>query len=200
VIHEESLSRLIQEFKKMPSIGIKTAQRLAFYVLRISEEEARSLAEAIIQIKKKIRHCSICGNITESEICPICKNPERNQQIICVVEEPKDILILEKTGIFKGLYHVLMGAISPLDGIGPDDLRINQLLERLKESDVKEMIIATNPNTEGEATATYLAHLIKPLGIKISRIARGLPMGMDMEYADEGTLTKALEGRTEIKS
>jgi len=198
VVYEASLSKLIQEFKKMPSIGTKTAQRLAFYILRISEAEASKLADAIIEIKKKIKYCSICGNITESEVCPICRNPERNKQIICVVEEPKDILVLEKTAVFKGLYHVLMGAISPLDGIGPDDLRINNLLERLKEGQVKEVIIATDPNTEGEATATYLAHLIKPLGIKISRIARGLPMGMDMEYADEGTLTKALEGRTEI--
>jgi recombination protein RecR len=198
VVYEESLSRLIQEFKKMPSIGTKTAQRLAFYILRISEAEASKLAEAIIEIKKKIINCSICGNITETEICPICRSPERNKQLICVVEEPKDILVLEKTAVFKGLYHVLMGAISPLDGIGPDDLRINNLLERLKDGQVKEVIIATDPNTEGEATATYLAHLIKPLGIKISRIARGLPMGMDMEYADEGTLTKALEGRTEI--
>jgi recombination protein RecR len=198
VVYEASLSKLIQEFKKMPSIGAKTAQRLAFHVLRISEEEARSLAEAIIEIKKKIRHCSVCGNITESEVCPICRNPERNRQIICVVEEPKDILILEKTGIYNGLYHVLMGAISPLDGIGPDDLRINDLLDRIKKGQVKEVIIATDPNTEGEATATYLAHVIKPLGIKVSRIARGLPMGMDLEYADEGTLTKAMEGRTEI--
>ena len=198
MVYEESLSRLIQEFKKMPSIGMKTAQRLAFYILRISESEASKLAEAIIEIKKRIKNCSICGNITESEVCPICRNPERNRQIICVVEEPKDILVLEKTTVFKGLYHVLMGAISPLDGIGPDDLRIKDLLERLKDSQVKEVIIATDPNTEGEATATYLAHLIKPLGIKISRIARGLPMGMDIEYADEGTLSKALEGRTEI--
>ena len=198
MVYEESLSRLIQEFKKMPSIGMKTAQRLAFYILRISESEASKLAEAIIEIKKRIKNCSICGNITESEVCPICRNPERNRQIICVVEEPKDILVLEKTTVFKGLYHVLMGAISPLDGIGPDDLRIKDLLERLKDGQVKEVIIATDPNTEGEATATYLAHLIKPLGIKISRIARGLPMGMDIEYADEGTLSKALEGRTEI--
>ena len=198
MFYEESLSRLIREFKKMPSIGSKTAQRLAFYILRISEDEARSLAEAIIETKQRIKYCTICGNITESEICPICRNPERNRQIICVVEEPKDILVLEKTGVFKGLYHVLMGAISPLDGIGPDDLRINDLLKRIKEGQVREVIIATDPNTEGEATATYLAHVIKPLGIRISRIARGLPMGMDMEYADEGTLTKALEGRTQI--
>ena len=198
MFYEESLSRLIREFKKMPSIGAKTAQRLAFYVLRISENEAQSLAEAIIETKKRIKYCTLCGNITESEICPICRNPERNRQIICVVEEPKDILVLEKTGVFKGLYHVLMGAISPLDGIGPDDLRINDLLKRIKEGQILEVIIATDPNTEGETTATYLAHLIKPLGIKISRIARGLPMGMDMEYADEGTLTKALEGRTQI--
>jgi len=198
VVHEESLARLIQEFKKMPSIGAKTAQRLAFYILRISSEEAERLAQAIIELKRRIRHCSICGNITESDICSICRNPDRNRGIICVVEEPRDILVIEKTGAFKGLYHVLMGAIAPLDGIGPDDLRISPLLERLKKDGVKEVIIATDPNTEGEATATYLAHVIKPLGIKTSRIARGLPMGMDMEYADEGTLTKALEGRTEL--
>ncbi len=196
--NEDSLSRLITEFKKMPSIGMKTAQRLAFYILRIPEEEAYKLAQAIIALKKNLRNCSICGNIAETDICAICGNPKRNQDIICVVEEPKDILIIEKTGIFKGLYHVLMGAISPLDGIGPDDLRINKLLERLKDNQVKEVIIATEPNTEGEATATYLAQIIKPSGIKISRIARGLPMGMNMEYADETTLTKALEGRIEI--
>lgn len=196
--HEESLARLIQEFKKMPSIGSKTAQRLAFYILRISPEEAERLAHAIIELKKRIRHCSICGNITESDTCLVCRNPDRNRGIICVVEEPRDILVIEKTGVFKGLYHVLMGAISPLDGVGPDDLRISALLERLKQGGITEVIIATDPNTEGEATATYLAHVIKPLGIKTSRIARGLPMGMDMEYADEGTITKALEGRMEI--
>ncbi|MGA1797022.1 MAG: recombination mediator RecR, partial [bacterium] len=168
------------------------------YILRISPEEAERLAQAIIELKKRIRNCSICGNITESDICPICRNPDRNRGIICVVEEPRDILVVEKTGAFKGLYHVLMGAISPLDGVGPDDLRIDALMERLRQGGINEVIIATDPNTEGEATATYLAHVIKPLGIKTSRIARGLPMGMDMEYADEGTLTKALEGRMEI--
>lgn len=198
MVYEESLSRLIQEFKKMPSIGAKTAQRLAFYILRISEEEAGKLADAIVETKKRIRHCSICGNITESDVCPICRNPKRDKHIICVVEEPKDIMVLEKTGVFRGLYHVLMGAISPLDGIGPDDLRIDNLLTRIKDAEVREVIVATDPNTEGETTATYLAQVIRPLGIKISRIARGLPMGMDVEYADEGTLTKALEGRTEI--
>ncbi|MBN2373034.1 recombination protein RecR [bacterium] len=198
MVYEESLSNLINEFKKMPSIGIKTAQRLAFYVLRISKEDACRLADAIIEIKEKIRNCSVCGNITESEICNICRNPKRDKNTICVVEEPRDILVIEKTGVFKGLYHCLMGAISPLDGIGPDDLRIKDLMKRLEGSHVAEVIIATDPNTEGEATATYLAQIIKPLGIKISRIARGLPMGMDVEYADEGTLSKALEGRMEI--
>lgn len=198
MINESSLINLINEFKKMPSIGAKTAQRLAFYIMRISEDEANKLAQAIIDLKKRIRNCDICGNIAESNVCSICCNPKRDKTIICVVEEPKDIIIIENTGAFRGQYHVLMGAISPLDGIGPGDLRINQLMDRIREQNVKEIVIATDPNTEGEATATYLAQMIRPLGIKVSRIARGLPMGMEIEYADEGTLAKALEGRVEI--
>lgn len=195
VVYEESLSRLINEFKKMPSVGTKTAQRLAFYILRISNEEASKLANSITDLKKKMRQCSICGNITESEVCIICKNPKRDQGVICVVEEPKDIVVIEKTGVFKGLYHVLMGAISPLEGIGPDDLRLTQLITRINSGDIREIIVATEPNTEGEATAIYLAQLIKPLNVKVSRIARGLPMGIDIEYADEDSLAKSLEGR-----
>jgi len=182
----------------MPGIGLKTAQRLSFYVLRISKEEADKLAKAIIQVKKLIGHCSVCGNITEKDPCEICANPKRDHEIICVVEEPKDILSIEKTGEYHGVYHVLMGVISPLDGIGPDNLRIDSLVKRIKSSGIKETILATNPNVEGEATATYLSRLLKPLGTRVFRIARGLPVGSELEYADEVTVTKALEGRVEM--
>lgn len=182
----------------MPGIGLKTAQRLSFYVLRVSKQEADKLARAICQVKEKVRYCSICGNITEQEPCEICSNPKRDSQTICIVEEPKDLLIIEKTGEYRGLYHVLMGAISPLDGIGPEDLKIENLIQRIKSTGVKEVILATNPNVEGEATATYLSRLIKPLGIRVYRIARGLPVGSELEYADEVTVTKALEGKMEM--
>lgn len=193
-----ALEDLIKEFKKMPGIGLKTAQRLSFYVLRISKQEADKLAKAIIQVKEMIRHCSVCGNFTEQDPCEICSNPKRDHQIICIVEEPKDILAIEKTGEYHGLYHVLMGVISPLDGIGPENLRIDSLVKRIKSSGIKEIIIATNPNVEGEATATYLARLLKPLGTRVYRIARGLPVGSELEYADEVTVIKALEGRVEM--
>lgn len=193
-----AVDELVKEFKKMPGIGLKTAQRLSFYILRISEQEADKLARAIMQVKEKVRYCSICGNITESDPCQICTDSRRDSQTICVVEEPKDILVIEKTGEYRGTYHVLMGAISPLDGIGPENLKIDSLIERVKSKGVKEVILATNPNAEGEATATYLSRLLKPLGIKVYRIARGLPVGSELEYADEVTVTKALEGKLEM--
>lgn len=182
----------------MPGVGLKTAQRLSFYVLRISHQEADKLARAIMQVKEKVRYCSICSNITETDPCEICSNSKRDGQTICVVEEPKDIMVIEKTGEYRGMYHVLMGAISPLDGIGPENLKIDSLVERVKSQAVKEVILATNPNAEGEATATYLARLLKPLGVKVYRIARGLPVGSELEYADEVTVTKALEGKMEM--
>lgn len=189
---------LVKEFKKMPGIGLKTAQRLSFYVLRISQEETEKLTRAIVQVKEKVRHCSVCSNITETDPCEICTNPRRDHQTICVVEEPKDVLAIEKTGGHRGIYHVLMGVISPLDGTGPENLKIDSLIERIKSSAVKEVILATNPNAEGEATATYLSRLIKPMGVKVYRIARGLPVGSELEYADEVTVTKALEGKLEM--
>ncbi|MEW5802321.1 MAG: recombination mediator RecR [bacterium] len=193
-----AVDELVKEFKKMPGVGLKTAQRLSFYVLRISHQEAEKLARAIMQVKERVTYCSVCNNITEADPCEICTNPRRDGQSICVVEEPKDIMVIEKTGEYHGKYHVLMGAISPLDGIGPENLRIDSLVERVKSSAVKEVILATNPNAEGEATATYLARLLKPLGVKVYRIARGLPVGSELEYADEVTVTKALEGKLEM--
>ena len=194
----EPVSRLIEEFNKLPGIGPKSAARLAYYLLRMPEAEARSLAEAIIAIKEKTVLCSICHNITDSDPCAICSSEERDKSKICVVEEPLDILALERTRQYQGLYHVLHGVISPMDGIGPDDLKIRELLQRLKSGQVEEVILATNPNLEGEATAMYLQRLISPLGVKVTSLARGLPMGGDLEYADEVTLSRALEGRREV--
>jgi len=193
----ESVERLIEELAKMPGIGRKTAQRITFYILKETKEEATSLAQAILDVKEKVKYCSICFNITESDPCWICLDGKRDKTSICVVEEANDVLALEKTAEYKGLYHVLAGALSPLDGIGPDNLRIKELLTRLKDT-VQEVILATNPNVEGEATAIYLSKLMKPLGVKVTRIARGLPVGGDLEYADQVTLTKAIEGRTEF--
>jgi recombination protein RecR len=193
------VSRLIEEFNRLPGIGPKSAQRLTYYLLRAPEEQARALAEAILEIKVKIVFCSICFNITEDDPCPICANPARDQSTICVVEEPLDILALERTREYKGLYHVLHGAISPMEGIGPDHLRIRELLRRLEDGTVTEVILATNPNLEGEATALYIHRLIAPLKIRVTRIARGLPVGGDLEYADEVTLTRALAGRQAIE-
>ena len=189
----EPVARLIEEFNKLPGIGPKTAQRLTFHLLRMPAEEARGLAEAIVEVKERIGFCSICFNITESDPCWICRGA-RDRSMICVVEEPLDVLALERTGHYKGLYHVLHGAISPMEGIGPEELRIRELLGRLGEG-VQEVILATNPNLEGEATAMYLTKLLTPLGPKVTRLARGLPVGGDLEYADEVTLTRALEGR-----
>lgn len=192
------VAKLIEELEKLPAVGPKTAQRLAFYILKVSDEEAKDLAEAILEVKRKIKICPVCFNVTDQETCEICRDIERDQSIICVVEEPTDIVAVEKTKEFKGQYHVLQGAISPIDGIGPEDLKVSELLDRLKDQAVKEIILATNPNIEGEATAMYLSRLIKPLGIKVTRLASGLPVGGDLEYADEVTLGRALEGRREI--
>lgn len=192
------LARLIEELSRLPGIGSKTAQRLAFFMLNMTEGEARNLAQAIIEAKQKTKYCSICGNLTDVDPCSICRNTSRDPGTICVVEEPRDVIAMEKTREFKGVYHVLQGAISPMEGVGPDDIRIKELLKRLGSGEVKEVIVATNPNVEGEATAMYLAKLIKPFGIKVTRIAHGIPVGGDLEYTDEVTLTKALEGRREI--
>jgi len=194
--YAEPLGRLIEEFSKLPGIGPKTAQRLAFYVLKMPTDRVEKLADAIRGAKQSIIYCSVCGNFTDVDPCSICSTPYRDKSVIMVVEDPKDVVALEKTRDFKGLYHVLHGAISPLEGVGPDDIRIKELLARISP-DVKEVILATNPDVEGEATAMYIAKLIKPLGVKVTRIAHGVPVGGDLEYADEVTLTKALEGRRE---
>jgi recombination protein RecR len=194
-----AVTRLIEEFHRLPGIGPKTAQRLTFYLLRASKEQAQSLAEALAQLKDRIVTCSICQNIAEENPCAICRDESRDRSIVCVVEEPLDVLAIERTREYRGLYHVLHGAISPMEGIGPEDLRVPELLTRIqRDSGVKEIVLATNPNLEGEATAMYLERLIKPLGIRLTRLARGLPVGGDLEYADEVTLTRALEGRREV--
>jgi recombination protein RecR len=196
--YAEPVARLIDELGKLPGIGPKTAQRLAFHLLNNDIGEARDLARAIIEAKEKIRYCSVCSNLTDTDPCQTCRDDTRNRSVICVVEEPRDVVAIERTREYRGLYHVLQGAISPMEGIGPDKLKIKELLARLQDNQVKEIIAATNPNIEGEATAMYLARLIKPLGIKVTRIAHGLPVGGDLEYADEVTLSKAFEGRREI--
>ena len=193
-----SIGRLIDELTKLPGIGEKTAQRLTFFLLKAPEEEVKELANALIAVKEHVRYCSVCGNITEQDPCGICRDEKRNRRVICVVEEPNDLFAIERTREYSGLYHVLMGTLSPLDGIGPEDIRIQELLVRLQQSPCEEVIIATNPNVEGEATAMYLAKLLKPLGIKTTRIAHGIPVGGDLEYADEITMTRALEGRREL--
>lgn len=193
----EAVEKAIHELSKLPGIGRKSAQRHVFYLLKQSDSQVQQLADALVELKSRVRHCSVCFNITEADPCPICTSEKRSRSVICVVEEANDVLALENTGEYRGLYHVLGGALSPLDGIGPDDLKIKELLARLSD-DVSEIIIATNPNTEGEATALYLAKLIKPFDVKISRIARGIPVGADLEYADEITLARAIEGRLEF--
>jgi recombination protein RecR len=194
----EPINKLIQELNKLPGIGPKSAQRLAYYLLRAPEEQSRLLAEAILSVKQQVILCSVCFNVTDSNPCRICRDTERNQRQICIVEQPQDILALEHTRIYQGLYHVLHGAISPTEGVGASDIRLRELLERLKDSKVDEIILATNTNLEGEQTALYLNHLITPLGIKVTRLARGLPFGTELEYADDVTLTRALEGRQEL--
>ena len=192
------VARLIQEFHKLPGIGSKSAQRLAYYLVRMPGEEAKSLAEAVLAVKDRIILCSECQNISEQDPCPICKDPNRDVSTICLLEEPLDVLAMERTHAYKGLYHVLHGAISPINGISAEDLKIRELLERLKDSAVKEIILATNPNLEGEATAMYVQKLVSPLVERITRLARGLPVGGDLEYADQVTLTRAFEGRQEF--
>ncbi len=191
--------RLIEEFYKLPGIGPKSAQRLAYYLLRMPASEAQALAAAILEVKEKITFCSVCQNVTEVDPCRLCASDQRDRAVICVVEEPLDILAMERTHTYRGLYHVLHGAISPMDGIGPEDLRVEELLGRLRANEVQEVILATNPNLEGEATAMYLGRLLRPLGLKVTRLARGLPVGGDLEYADDVTLASALEGRQEVQ-
>ena len=193
----EPLIRLIEELQRLPGIGPKGAQRLAFHLLRTPREQTDRLADAVREVKERVTYCSICSNITDADPCGYCRSESRDHHVICVVEEPQNVSAIEKTREFKGLYHVLMGALSPLQGIGPDDLKIKSLLARVSNG-VTEIILATNPNVEGEATAIYLARLIKPLGVKVTRIAMGLPVGSDLEYADEVTMHKALEGRREV--
>jgi recombination protein RecR len=192
------MTRLIDELKKLPGVGNKSAQRLAFHILRSSEDDATLLADAVREVKSKLRLCSICNNITEVDPCVYCSNPTRNQHLICVVEEPTNISSIEKTRHFNGVYHVLHGTLSPLHGVGPEHLRINNLIKRMENGNVEEVILATNPTVEGEATATYLSKLLKSEGVKVTRIATGVPVGSDIEYADEVTMQKAMEGRREL--
>ena len=197
--YAKPLSRLIAELSKLPGIGGKTAQRLAFHILSMPEEEAKGIAEAIVDAKENMHFCSVCGNLTDQDPCDICSDNSRDRSVVCVVENPRDVSAMERVKEYHGLYHVLNGAISPMDGIGPDDINLRSLIVRLQENDdIKEVILATNPNIEGEATAMYIARLIKPAGIKVSRIAHGLPVGGDLEYADEETLYRAMEGRREL--
>jgi recombination protein RecR len=193
-----SVNRLIDELKHLPGIGQKTAQRLAFHLLRVDREQALALADAIREAKEKVRECSVCNNITDTDPCIYCSNPGRNRRVICVVEDAPNILAVEKTRQFDGVYHVLGGSLSPLQGIGPEQLKIKSLIERLKGGAVEEIILATNPTAEGEATAMYLSKLVKPLGVRATRIAMGIPVGSDLEYADEVTMLKAMEGRREL--
>ncbi len=197
-LYSPSIEKLIESFEKLPSIGHKTAARLAFYILNCSKEETNEFVSSIINAKKNLKYCSTCYNISDTDPCSICGNIKRNKNVICVVEDVRDVVAMEKTHEFKGVYHVLHGSISPMNGIGPDDIKIKELLSRLMTGEVKEVILATNPRVEGEATAMYLSKLIKPLGIRVTRIAHGIPVGGDLEYTDEITLTKALEGRTEM--
>jgi len=193
-----ALQKLIEQFQKMPSVGAKSAQRMAFYVLGLTEDEAKEFSESIIEAHEKIHKCSVCCNLTEKELCNVCDNPARDRTVICVVEDPRDVIAIEKTHEYKGTYHVLHGAISPMNGIGPDQLTIKELLSRMNTDEVQEVIMATNPTVEGEATAMYISRLLKPMGVKVTRLAYGVPVGADLEYADEITLLRALEGRQVI--
>ena len=196
--YSPSIEKLIESFEKLPSIGHKTATRLAFHMLNLNEESTKEFINSIIEAKKNLRYCSKCFNITETDPCPICSSPKRDQSTICVVEDVKDVVAIEKIHEYKGLYHVLHGTISPMDGVGPEDIKIKELLARLMDGTVKEVILATNPKVEGEATAMYISKLIKPMGITTTRLAHGIPVGGDLEYTDEFTLGKAFEGRTEL--
>jgi recombination protein RecR len=193
-----AIEDLIAKLTKLPGIGKKTASRLAFHILQSSQEDAQALVRSILRVKERIGLCRICFNIAEGEVCTICRNTQRDQSLVCVVEEPSDLMAIEATGIFKGLYHVLHGAIAPLDGVGPQELKIAELLERLKQGGVTEVILATNPTIEGDATCLYLAKVVKPLGITVTRIAQGIPAGGDIEYVDTRTMSKSLEGRREV--
>ena len=197
-IYSPSIEKLIEAFERLPSIGHKTAARLAFHMLNSSEEEINNFVNAITNAKKNLKYCSKCFNISDTDPCIICSNPKRDESIICVVEDVRDIIAMERTHEFNGVYHVLHGSISPMNGVGPDDIKVKELLARITDGKVKEIILATNPRVEGEATAMYLSKLIKPLGIKVTRIARGIPVGGDLEYTDEITLMQALEGRREL--
>lgn len=192
------VAKLVEEFQKLPGIGHKSAQRLAFHVINMPMEKVQKLSESILEAKQKTRYCSVCSNLTDVDPCPLCSGTSRDKTVICVVQDPRDVVAMERTREFKGLYHVLHGAISPMQGIGPEEIRIKELIARLGGGEVTEVILATNPNVEGEATAMYISKLIKPLGVKATRIAHGIPVGGDLEYADEVTLAKALEGRREI--
>ena len=196
--YPKPLEILINELSKLPGIGGKTAQRLAFHILSLDEKEVKQLAGALTGAKEQMKYCSVCGNLTDVDPCGICSDSSRDEKVICVVEGPRDVTAMERIREFKGLYHVLHGAISPMDGVGPEDINLKSLILRLQQNDVEEVILATNPNIEGEATAMYIARLIKPSGIKVSRIAHGLPVGGDLDYADEVTLSKAMEGRREL--
>lgn len=196
--YSPSIEKLIESFEKLPSIGHKTAARLAFYMLNLGEQETNEFISSIINAKKSLKYCSKCYNISDTDPCQICSSPKRDVSIICVVEDVKDIIAMEKTHEFRGIYHVLHGSISPMNGIGPEDIKLKELLSRLQDNTVKEIILATNPRVEGEATAMYISKLIKPMGIKVTRIAHGIPVGGDLEYTDEVTLSKALEGRREM--
>ncbi len=196
--YPEPVARLIEALQRLPGIGPKTAQRLTFFLLKRPAGEVRELSESLIAVKDRIVYCRTCFNVTDEEPCRLCADPGRDTRLLCVVEEPNDLLAMERTGEYRGCYHVLLGALSPLDGIGPDDLKVRELLARIEAGAVDEVILATNPNVEGEATALYLAKLLRPFGMRVTRIARGLPVGGDLEYADQVTLSKALEGRREI--
>jgi recombination protein RecR len=194
----DPITRLVEQLQKLPGIGAKGAQRLAFHILKNTRDEAERLCDAIRDVKERVTYCSTCNNITEHDPCVFCTGPTRDQRIICVVEEPQNVSVVEKTREFRGVYHVLMGTLSPLHGVGPDDLKIKGLLSRVANGGVEEIILATNPTVEGESTALYLARLLKPLGVRVTRIAMGIPVGSDLEYADEVTMTRAMEGRREV--
>lgn len=196
--YAKPLAKLIRELEKMPGVGPKSAQRMAFYILRLPDEEARAMAEAIIEVKERIVTCKRCFNFTDEELCPICRNPSRNASVLCVVADVRDLMAIERTQEYRGLYHVLQGVISPMDGVGTEQLRIRELLQRLQSEPIKEVIIAMNPTIEGDATAMYLSKLIKPLGIRVTQLAHGMPIGGDLDYADQATLISALEWRREL--
>jgi recombination protein RecR len=194
----DAIGRLVQQLSKLPGIGPKSAQRMAFYLLRAPQEQAQNLADAVLHLKQQIKLCAVCGNVTDTDPCHVCRNDQRDKSLVCVVEQPQDILAIEHTGVYRGLYHVLHGAISPTEGVGVNDVRIKELTARLSDGTVREIILATNMNLEGEQTAMYLNQLLTPLGIKVTRLARGLPFGAELEYADDTTLSRAFEGRQSL--